>query len=303
MEAKHKSVETWHQEEKAWWDEYGEYMTYQWQTTPNLNRVLRHRLEEDYMDYLHKPGGRLLDLGCGSGWLSMRFARQGMSVLGIDVSQEQINAANVAKEKEGLQNLKFICADFATWEGSEYETYFDSVFLSAFMHHLPEVELELIFERLFSLVKPGGKVYMYEPLTIGSTRGKFVKFIDAVIELGVNVIVLKVPKVLGFISARHKKEIARGYTMASPNERPVSLISIRNFCVGRFSIPEVQGRHLYSLGFGMQVTTLKHGARKIYELMGFLLYQVDRLLLWGLGWEAFSTPERFILCSLKFRRL
>ena len=50
----------WHQDEKAWWNMYGDYMTYQWQLTPYLHDVIRTPLEKEYVDYLLKPGGRCL---------------------------------------------------------------------------------------------------------------------------------------------------------------------------------------------------------------------------------------------------
>lgn len=146
----------WHQDEKAWWNMYGDYMTYQWQLTPYLHDVIRTPLENEYVDYLLKPGGRLLDLGCGSGWLSFHFAEQGMSVLGIDVAKEQINAANELKLSRGVKNVSFECADFIAWDSSQYVGAFDSVFVSAFMHHLPEVELEQTVQKIASVVKQGG---------------------------------------------------------------------------------------------------------------------------------------------------
>jgi len=49
------------------------------------------------------PGQRILDLGTGTGALSIPFARQGAMVTGIDVAPGQIAAARDRAEKEGLK--------------------------------------------------------------------------------------------------------------------------------------------------------------------------------------------------------
>lgn len=292
----------WHQDEKAWWNMYGDYMTYQWQLTPCLHDVIRTPLEKEYVDYLLKPGGRLLDLGCGSGWLSFHFAEQGMSVLGIDVAKEQINAANELKLSRGVENVSFECADFIAWDSSQYVGAFDSVFVSAFMHHLPEVELEQTVQKIASVVKQGGRVFLYEPLTSARPRRLTIKLIDRVSSLGLLLLLDKFPKWLGLISERHTAELARGYKMTSPHERPVDVALLRKFCGNEFEISEIKGWHLHSLGFSMQVTALRESARKYYEPLGRFWYGLDRLLFRRFGWESFSLPGRFILCGVKLTK-
>lgn len=292
----------WHQDEKAWWDMYGDYMTYQWQLTPRLHQVIRTPLEKDYVDYLLQPGGRLLDLGCGSGWLSFHFAEQGMSVLGLDVSKEQINAANELKARRNLESVNFECADFMEWDSGRYEGYFDSVFVSAFMHHLPEIELEVIVRKIASVVKRGGRIFLYEPLTAARPRRMAVKLIDRLCAVALLLLLDKLPKWLGLISERHTTELARGYKMTSPHERPVDVDLLKAFCGDDFEIAEIKGWHLHSLGFSMQVTALKERPRRFYEPLGRLWYGLDRFLFRSFGWEAFSLPGRFILCSIKLTR-
>ena len=55
-----------------------------------------------------KPNDRVLDLGCGSGWLSRRIARlvpEG-SVVGVDIAREMLNRARAASS--GYANLNFM---------------------------------------------------------------------------------------------------------------------------------------------------------------------------------------------------
>jgi 2-polyprenyl-3-methyl-5-hydroxy-6-metoxy-1,4-benzoquinol methylase len=292
----------WHQDEKSWWNMYGDYMTYQWQLTPHLHKVIRKPLENEYVEYLLKPGGRLLDLGCGSGWLSFDFAERGMSVIGVDVSSEQINAANESKARSKTENVEFECADFNTWNSERYRGYFDSVFVSAFMHHLPEVELELIVRKIASVVKPGGRVFLYEPLTAARPRSLAVKVVDRVCSMALLLLLDKLPKWLGLFSERHLAELARGYRMTSPHERPVAVELLNDLFGKEFEVSEIKGWHLHSLGFSMQVTALKEGARKYYETLVRFWFGLDRFLFRFFGWESFSLPGRFILCSVKLTR-
>lgn len=45
--------------------------------------------------------GKLLDLACGTGELSVRFAQQGFDVTGIDLSEDMLSVAQAkAEEKE-----------------------------------------------------------------------------------------------------------------------------------------------------------------------------------------------------------
>lgn len=292
----------WHQDEEDWWNMYGDYMTYQWKLTPYLHDVVRTPLEKEYVDYLLKPGGRLLDLGCGSGWLSFHFAERGMSVVGIDVAKEQIGAANELKMARGEDNVSFECADFITWDSSQYTGAFDSVFVSAFMHHLPEVELEQTVRKIASVVKEGGRVFLYEPLTSTRSRRLAIKLLDRLCSLGLSLLLDKFPKWLGLTSERHKTELARGYKMTSPHERPVDVALLKKFCGSEFAILEIKGWHLHSLGFSMQVTTLRESARRYYEPLGCFWYGLDRVLFKCFGWESFSLPGRFILCGVKLTK-
>src|SRR5689334_13878317 len=56
--------------------------------------------------------GRLLDLGCGTGWTSTFFARRGYDVIGQDVVPEAIDAARQLKAESGLSNLDFVTGDY-----------------------------------------------------------------------------------------------------------------------------------------------------------------------------------------------
>jgi ubiquinone/menaquinone biosynthesis C-methylase UbiE len=49
-----------------------------------------------------EPGTRFLDVGCGTGGVALRAARAGASVVGIDISPDQLAKARRAAEEQGL---------------------------------------------------------------------------------------------------------------------------------------------------------------------------------------------------------
>lgn len=49
-----------------------------------------------------RQGDRLLDVGCGPGRHSLAFARRGVEVVGVDLSEEFVSLARQAAEEEGL---------------------------------------------------------------------------------------------------------------------------------------------------------------------------------------------------------
>lgn len=287
------------QEEKAWWNKFGDYMTHQWKLTPRLRALIRTELESNFVSFLLKPGGSLLDLGCGSGWLSLYFSEHNMYVTGIDISAKQIEAAKQLKRERENNRATFECADFATWDTTPHQNSFDSVFVSAFLHHLPEDELEQTFQKIAILVKPGGRVFLYEPLTSARRRSHLIKGIDLLCSLALLIFLGKLPKWFDLTSERHANELARGYRMQSPHERPVDVALLKKLIGSSFDICEIKGWHLHSLGFSMQVTSLKKKVQKYYEWLGGVWYSLDRLLLGVFGWESFSLPGRFILCGVK----
>lgn len=303
MKPKEVSLTKWHEDEEVWWDKYGNYMTYQWKLTPSLNKILRAELKNDYVEFLLNPNESLLDLGCGSGWLSLYFAERGMNVLGIDLSQEQINASNNLKAHSRLENLEFECCDLVKWDPGKHQGKFVSVFVSAFLHHLPEVELEMMFRKIATVLKPGGKVYLYEPLSSSSgTRCFSVRVVDAISNRLMCILLSVLPRWFDLFSNEYKEEFKNGYQMSSPHESPIDIELIKKFCSGSFEIIEMKGWHLFSLGFAMQSMALKESVRDKYSFLAALWFRVDRILFRMFKWQDFSQPGRFILCSMKLVR-
>lgn len=60
-------------------------------------------LEREIVERRVKPGGRVLDIGCGAGREALGFARMGYRVVGIDIAPRMLEAARLNAVREGLE--------------------------------------------------------------------------------------------------------------------------------------------------------------------------------------------------------
>lgn len=104
--------------------------------------------------------GRVLDFGCGDGWVSINLARQGHDVYGIDISIELVNKARKWAEESGLSQK----AHFEEMAGENLvfqKNYFDAVVGSAVLHH---TDFEMALNSIYRVLKPGGTGLFIEPM-------------------------------------------------------------------------------------------------------------------------------------------
>jgi SAM-dependent methyltransferase len=110
------------------------------------------------MGLLPPPPARLLDLGCGTGWTSLAFAKRGYQVTGIDISADMIFHANLNKHHEEVENAHFAVGDY---EDLEWRNEFDcAVFYSSLHHALDE---DQALGAAYRALKPGGVCVTVEP--------------------------------------------------------------------------------------------------------------------------------------------
>jgi trans-aconitate methyltransferase len=94
-----------------------------------------------------KPGERILDLGCGTGYLTDKIKDHGAEVTGIDASEDM-----VAKAKDSFPGVTFRVADAGDFN---FDEPFDAVFSNAVLHwvHKADEAIKCVYDCL----KPGGR--------------------------------------------------------------------------------------------------------------------------------------------------
>ncbi len=108
-----------------------------------------------------RDGQRVVEIGCGTGNIACWVAQQvapGGSVIGIDISPEQIEQAREQAQRLKLRNIEFQVAD--AYSPRLPEDTFDIVYCRLVLIHLTRPEAALRAMR--SLVRPGGYVVCEE---------------------------------------------------------------------------------------------------------------------------------------------
>jgi len=100
----------------------------------------------------------VLDMGCGTGGLSVGLARRCRHVYAVDVSQAMLDVLAGKLEALGLSNVTARPAGFLTYEHVGEAP--DAVVANITLHHLPDFWKQIALCRLRDLLKPGGKMYL-----------------------------------------------------------------------------------------------------------------------------------------------
>lgn len=102
------------------------------------------------------PPMTMADIGCGTGILAREAARMCRSVVAIDVSAAML--ATAKSQAGGLDNLSFQRAGFLSFEAAPAS--FDLVTARNALHHLPDFWKAMALMRIFTALKPGGRLYL-----------------------------------------------------------------------------------------------------------------------------------------------
>ncbi|WP_071460196.1 class I SAM-dependent DNA methyltransferase [Bacillus massilinigeriensis] len=97
---------------------------------------------------------RLLDIACGTGELSLRFANAGFDVTGLDLSEDMLAVANSKAMEQGI-SIPFIMQDMSDMEG--LGSFDIAVIFCDSLNYLPNAEaVRKTFEGVSRHLEPGG---------------------------------------------------------------------------------------------------------------------------------------------------
>ena len=110
-------------------------------------------MTEKYAPFLSrvKPGGHILDLGCGSGRDSAKFLQLGYTVTSVDGSEE---LCRIAEAHTG-QPVHHMLFDEISWHNE-----FDGVWACASLLHCTMEELPTVLQKVSDSLKNGGVLYL-----------------------------------------------------------------------------------------------------------------------------------------------
>jgi 2-polyprenyl-3-methyl-5-hydroxy-6-metoxy-1,4-benzoquinol methylase len=113
-----------------------------------------------------QAGTSLVELGCGSGWMTRLAARHGVHAQGYDISPQMVEIAQAEADREGFG---------ATFEAGDYETLdlgrrFDACLIYDALHHSERPER--VLASAHRALKPGGRLLLVEPNLMHRFRGR-----------------------------------------------------------------------------------------------------------------------------------
>lgn len=109
----------------------------------------------------YPPLGPVLDVGCGSGDLSIALAQSGLQVLGVDFVKTALNQAHQKAKTlplEVAQLLDFQIGD--ALQPARLQQQFGSVVDSGFSHLFEPEVCDQFVEELALVLRPGGRYYL-----------------------------------------------------------------------------------------------------------------------------------------------
>lgn len=171
--------------ENDWWLEFADVEEeYCWVQTPELQKFLRGNYISKIAQAL-SPTDKVLEFGCGTGWLSVLLAESGVNKLyAVDFSAEQIRRAKILSQEKGLtEKIQFILLkdSLENLKRQFPETKFDALVIHGVLHHLTIKEINDLFDFCKSILSSKAKVFILEPIV--SEEKEVVSKTDKIIQL------------------------------------------------------------------------------------------------------------------------
>ena len=99
-----------------------------------LADLIRQEVKNQVVDFADK---HILDVGGGTGLVSLPLAKQSGSVTLVDISEKMLEQAHLKVEKQGIENVQLLERDLLL---NPLNQLFDIIVVSRVLHHVPNVE-------------------------------------------------------------------------------------------------------------------------------------------------------------------
>ena len=118
-----------------------------------FNSTLNVDMTNTYKEFLKlvPEGGKILDLGCGSGRDSMNFMKLGYEVTAVDGAKELAKKASALLGKEVI---------VSTFEELELKEKFHGIWACASLLHIKREDLKTVLNNLYNNLDDNGVFYM-----------------------------------------------------------------------------------------------------------------------------------------------
>ena len=108
------------------------------------------------LDAAIPAGARVLEIGCGTGQMSLYLASAGRRVIGADMTRASLQLGAAAARRFGVTGVQFVETDLQ--RPGLRKGAFDVVYTSGVLHHTPDPRRS--FETILPLLAPGGIIVL-----------------------------------------------------------------------------------------------------------------------------------------------
>lgn len=132
------------------WDERAE--SWDHGGAPGLQAVVEAVLEQTHL----RPGAVVVDLGCGTGSLSLPLARQGAEVTAVDLSANMLERLSQKAAEVGIDGIRCVTTAVETFQMPPASV--DLVVSNYALHHLRDRDKEQVVRSIAGWLRPGGRL-------------------------------------------------------------------------------------------------------------------------------------------------
>ncbi len=122
-------------------------------------------------------GQQVLDIGCGTGALTIRAARKGARVKGIDINSGMLEIARKRLAEANLSQYVELCEMGVAELESEPSASYDAVMSGLCFSELSENELNYTLKEVKRILKSGGTLLIADEVKPGNLLKRFINFL------------------------------------------------------------------------------------------------------------------------------
>lgn len=231
-------------EEEVWWNENADTVEAIWAMAEPVREAIRtpylDRARHFFLAGQTQQPARLLEVGCGSGWVGRMIAdREHLQIIGLDIASEQIRLANENAATAGLSEVcEYRCQNLADFAARDAQSV-SCVLIHAILHHLSWQEIRSVLAQL-KVLGSGTRIFIYEPVYLAdpaapmeeTPRSRHARFMA-----GLPAQAMRIFQTI-FRPARDQELLARVNTLVADAQRQGRILSPKEVV---FREPEILG--------------------------------------------------------------
>jgi 2-polyprenyl-3-methyl-5-hydroxy-6-metoxy-1,4-benzoquinol methylase len=212
--------------------------------------ILRKSINRFYAQ-LGDDKSRILDLGCGTGYLYLQLLAKGYRMTGIDLSPEMVEGlkSKIPSASTSRSSLSVMAVE--EFVETDVETY-DAVVMSALLHHL--YDYQSLVRKVCRKLPPGGLFWVFfEPLQqeIASPFRYFLHKGIALLDEAAYQLEMQIRKIPLFEEAYDLSDYQRRFGGIDPHRlievlhsEGMEIVDVEKYCSRRYGLPALFATHL-----------------------------------------------------------